>query len=559
MGKKNRKNNANKSPKGDVSSIAEGLRRMGQNHRDSMMKESQAELDSFDHLTLDEQKSTIRGLLQKIGTDVAKNDASPTGSGDQSRIQSEERRDVARKIYTIGGDIYKHMSERALSDFAAMCLFGDVSGVRKSINDLNKITIQRPRSKEMEGLLETRETSLRLSPLLLLVSAGKNVRGPQSQDLSEIHIQIAKILLKAGACPTAQDVLGKTACHYGAGAFATDMTLAIVTMCIRAAASSMLYRKDVELHGLKKSEMNGIKGVAGGDNPDTDRRVFYYLLEDTMKEVWVKPINMRLVKNNEKGGNDDDGKEKPLTDVQDRLGSVSLHEVVMQDRYDVAEFLLFGHSTSIHTEDADGMSPLKMATECGSIMSSRVSKLIFDKTRKEGKQNNRTRTCATCQTNLGTKEGMECIGCKTVLYCSKECQVSHWKNGHKAVCESLKSVAAGVRLKKPSGEHGHTISMRSLMSHTRGSYRIPDGVKPGEKFVIKVQGGGDMMPIMVYDQTRTCEFVINPGQPGFREVLVEIRREMAWQGRKTFMKASFEDGDCTVYPSTAGVKVKYSW
>jgi len=316
----------------------------------------------------------------------------------------------------------------------------------------------------------------------------------------------------------------------------------------------------VELHGLKKVEMNGIKGVAGGYNPDNDRRVFYYLLEDTMKEVWVKPINMRLVENNENGGNDDDGKEnKPLTDVQDRLGSVSLHEVVMQDRIDVAEFLLLDHSTSIHTEDADGMSPLKMSTECGSIMSSRVSKLIFDKTRKEGKQNNRTRTCGNCQTNLGNIEGMRCTGCKTVIYCSKECQVSHWKSGHRAECESLKSIAAGVRLKKPREEQSHTISMRSLKSHSSGSYRIPDGVKSGEKFVIKVQGGGDMMPIMVYDQTRTCEFVINPGQPGFREVLVEIRREMAWQGRKTFMKASFEYGDCTVYPSTAGVKVKYSW
>ena len=54
------------------------------------------------------------------------------------------------------------------------------------------------------------------------------------------HQEVAKILLKHGASPTANDVLGKTVAHYGAGVFATDMTLQVVDMCIQAAQTAQL-------------------------------------------------------------------------------------------------------------------------------------------------------------------------------------------------------------------------------------------------------------------------------------------------------------------------------
>ena len=58
-------------------------------------------------------------------------------------------------------------------------------------------------------------------------------------------------------------------------------------MCIEASKSSDFYGKDVELHGLKKVEMNGCLGVVGGYDPDTQRRAVY--LTDAEREVWVKP------------------------------------------------------------------------------------------------------------------------------------------------------------------------------------------------------------------------------------------------------------------------------
>jgi len=408
----------------------------------------------------------------------------------------------------------------------------------------------------MIKLLETRDTSMRLSPLLLIVSAGKNVVDQPYMD----HKGAAKLLLKSGANPFAKDVLGKTVAHYGAGAMATPMTLEVVDMCILAARSSHLLGKDVELHSLK-ANINGSRGVAGGFDPDSGRRVVY--LSEDKKEVWVKPDNIRLV------AVENTNQPKMLLDVQDRMGSVSLHEVLMQDRTDVAEFLLMKHQTSIHTEDMDGVSPMNISTGGGHMMmASGVSKIIADVTRAEAKKFRDAkkqaieRTCANCNKDLGKVGQMMCAACKTVSYCGRECQVAHWNNGHKAECKTLKVTAKGVKLKAPSGEYAFnaSVSMVSGKTHNKGHYRIPDGTRTGAKFVVKVQGGSEMMPIMVYDQTRTCNFSIPPGQPGFKEVLTEMKKEMAWGGRKTFMKASFDDsGACTIYPATAGVKAKYKW
>ena len=37
---------------------------------------------------------------------------------------------------------------------------------------------------------------------------------------------------------------------------------------------------------------------------------------------------------------------------------------------------------------------------------------------------------------------LRCASCKAVYYCSKECQVAHWKVAHKAPCQSMKELTA---------------------------------------------------------------------------------------------------------------------
>ena len=45
------------------------------------------------------------------------------------------------------------------------------------------------------------------------------------------------------------------------------------------------------------------------------------------------------------------------------------------------------------------------------------------------------RTCAKCRTLIQKGATKRCSRCKTTIYCSRECQVSHWKI-HKAACKS---------------------------------------------------------------------------------------------------------------------------
>ena len=551
MGKKNRKktNNAHPHP------MAEGYRKMAINSRNKGMKESFAAMAEMDQLSLAQQKAAMRAALEDMGTDLTKNDADPLGNGDQSKIQSNEGREAAREMYSIGGDIHQHMVDDAVSEFGKMCALGSAGVVQHMINKVQK-NLERPNFmlEQMRMLLEGRDTSLRLSPLLLIVSVGKNLQSPMPVE----HVEVAKILLKSGASPDAKDVLGKTVCHYGAGAMATKNTLSVVNMCIEAAKSSHLFGKNVELYDLKKADMNGSQGVVGGYDHDTGRRLVY--LSDTKKEVWAKTINIRLVG----VGTETELVQKPmLADVTDRLGSISLLEVIMQDRVDVAKFLLQKHQTSIHIKDMDGVCAFTMSVGEGMMMSN-VSKMVMDVSRKQGATNRNakkqaTRICAACKKGLG-KGGKVCSGCNSIFYCSRTCQVSHWKQ-HKAECKRLKSSSAGIKLNPPGKNNAFsaTMSMSSGSTSKGGAYRIPTGVSPGEKFVVKVQGGG-RMPIMVYDESRTCNFVIDYGAPGFKEVLCEMEKESAWNGRKTFMKASFDaSGDCTIYPSTAGVKSKYVW
>jgi len=121
--------------------------------------------------------------------------------------------------------------------------------------------------------------------------------------------------------------------------------------------------------------------------------------------------------------------------------------------------------------------------------------------------------------------------------------------------------AEGIQLQKPPSGG---MFMASFNSRTRTAtaparnadgYRRPDNVAIDETFFVKVQGGGPQMPLMIYDKTRQCMFDYPPGLPGFTEMREKVAAEPAFQGRKTYMKASFDsNGGCTIYPMTATLK-----
>jgi hypothetical protein len=561
MGKKNRKNkNNSNNNKNGGSSIAAGFRAAAQRSMQRSMNEANIKLDEMCDLPIDKQKECIRKSLISIGTDCNLNDRDPMGDGDQRPILSVNGRDVAREIFSIGGDINGYAESSSFSPFAMACICGNTAFVKKTILDSYSHSVH-DNKEEMRKILETRETSLRLSPLLLIASAGKNAYGIPREN----HVAVTHLLLKYGANPDAKDVFGKTVCHYGAGAMANPMSMEVADMCIVAARTSYFFGKEIELHGLKTAALNGVKGVAGGFDSNSGRRSIY--IQDQEREIWVKPENMRLLA---MAASEVDVlqeiKNKPmLVDVQDRMGSVSLHEVIMCDRVDVAEFLLQKHKASIHSEDLDGISPLKLTTQGGAMLSS-VSRMVAAVTRKEGGISRKMKkksqqVCSHCQKDLDKDNLLTCSACNVAIYCGRECQRKHWKNGHKGECQKLGALSAGVKVYPPKTNMATaTQSFTTGKVYDKGYYRRPRGVKVNEKFVMKAQAMSATYPILVYDETRTCEFDIPVEASGFGEILAEIQKEKAWDGRKTFMKASFDESDiCTFYPATAGVKAKYSW
>lgn len=298
--------------------------------------------------SLQRLQADIRQRLKSYGTDVDLNDSDPTGNGDQSPIQlNHAGKQVYRDLFAEGGDIAQCGQAGQISSFAVACAQGNVARIERMLKEADNDEV-RP-SDRLIQLLETRETSMRLSPLLMIVSAGKNIF-PQTADLMRKQIQVARILLKYGASPDAKDVCGKTVCHYGAGMMATKMTMEVVSLCIQAAESSHLFNNEVELVGLKNETMNGKLGVARGIDTATGRRAVYVC--DEKKQIAVKPENIRLHNAQQSVS------ERPkLCDVQDRLGAVSLIELMMTNRGDVVKFLLNEHNARIDIADSDGCSP----------------------------------------------------------------------------------------------------------------------------------------------------------------------------------------------------------
>lgn len=57
-----------------------------------------------------------------------------------------------------------------------------------------------------------------------------------------------------------------------------------------------------------------------------------------------------------------------------------------------------------------------------------------------------TEACHGCDKGRCNSDAVfkRCTGCRTALYCSTECQLVHWRNGHKQACKKLKKHNANV-------------------------------------------------------------------------------------------------------------------
>ena len=374
----------------------------------------------WSRMTWQEGRQYIRRRLQETGTDVELNDRDKYGDGDQSKVDSEKAQ-FYRDLYAQGGDINLLIDDRLspLTDFQKYCIYGSVKQVKSVLDWASK---QGPDT--LMKLLESRETAMRQSALMMVVSIGKNVC-PPSQDarkeMEKNHVAVAKLLLQYGVRPDVRDVCGKTVCHYGMGCMATlNMTVKICEMCAEAWKSHYMFGKKVELHGLvNKAELNGRTGICKGYLVDSDRRIIE--LEGDNKTLSIKPVNLKLCDVTD--DNDPSIDVPRLFDIPDRFGTVCLSEVIIQDRKDIADLLLHKFHARTDIADCDGMSPAKMSINTAAV--SQTSGMVNQAGGLAARAQKKVerRTCDNCG-KIKKKETklMDCSICQSVAYCSKECQ-----------------------------------------------------------------------------------------------------------------------------------------
>lgn len=492
--------------------------------------------------TVQEHSNVFRDMIKTTGTNVDQNDADPFGDGDQTPIRAESKCQVFRNIWCEGGDIMMLLQARSFSPFAMDCIQGKKQQVHA--------TLQNASTGVRAALLERRESCYRIPPILLVMGLAKHK--PLVQQLTGTrldqmdHEGVAKVLLQYGARPDAKDVSGKTAVHWGAGCASNDTTRNVADYCIAAARTCRAYGKTVTLHSLSKEEYNGLSGTLGGYMVDKDRRIVHVVVDCEAKELLIQPKNILFE------GEPLEDSRYNLVDVQDRLGSVALHEVVMRENEEAARFLCKKHNASVDIPDNGGSIVRNMVH---SLIGGLVGPTISIIKKHAARHPVVKPTCNTCKKQEQEKRFSRCGRCEEVIYCSRECQVADW-NEHKLLCNKGKNIKLSKECVNPFGESGMTFnSAKGAIEGKR--YRAPDNVKVGEKFWIKVQNTPTQgAPLCVYDKTRVCQFIYGPG-PGYNELDAKVRAEKGACGRKTHFQASFDsNGDMTVYTKTAELK---SW
>ena len=58
-------------------------------------------------------------------------------------------------------------------------------------------------------------------------------------------------------------------------------------------------------------------------------------------------------------------------------------------------------------------------------------------------------TCAGCGKHYERTALKRCSKCLGVAYCSRECQVAHWKGGHKQHCQEIAAAMEAIKAGQP--------------------------------------------------------------------------------------------------------------
>ena len=186
-----------------------------------IMSRTKRERDArYKQLQADAQMMTTEEMMNyvSLSTDIKRNKDDPYGDGDQSehKVESPEGH-ALRNVWSVGAD-YAEVVQTSM--IHRLCLLGSVKSVER--------LIQRSEGAERQRLLEKRVSVLRVTPLMATVTARRFLPKEALREIpASNHIQIARLLLQAGARTEARDLAGHTAFLKAVGDFPNPTSWAI--------------------------------------------------------------------------------------------------------------------------------------------------------------------------------------------------------------------------------------------------------------------------------------------------------------------------------------------
>ncbi|KLO10954.1 hypothetical protein SCHPADRAFT_942429 [Schizopora paradoxa] len=99
--------------------------------------------------------------------------------------------------------------------------------------------------------------------------------------------------------------------------------------------------------------------------------------------------------------------------------------------------------------------------------------------------------CSYCDKDKMEAQLFKCAGCKTVIYCSKECQTASWKTGgHRTNCKVMQNAWYYSGMKQPTDQFSYALALFEIHRHTPGVRKLiaspenPNGIPLSEAFFI---------------------------------------------------------------------------
>lgn len=226
-----------------------------------------------------------------------------------------------------------------------------------------------------------------------------------------------------------------------------------------------------------------------------------------------------------------------LINTRDRFGAVPLQQAIILQRLDHVRFLSAEHWADPTIQDYDGMDPLTLASKISpasrDIMNAARSIADFRPTEKPT-------VCAQCHGSVMVTT--RCDKCNQAAYCSRDCQLAHWKAGHKQQCSAVAcEVPTAIVVKTATvagAEAGVEGAEASKSRYWAG--QPPKGLAVDTAFDIKVQvGAGAEEPLLlVHDKSRSLETSVSSATClHHTELLAVVRKFAPGAGKKAYFRA----------------------